>query len=138
MATTLLEEDITVTISNDSVFINDALVTVTDIEACNGVVHVIDAVLLPPSSTSVDIISAEQLDISVFPNPTTNWLNIQIHESDVEFERFELKTLSGQVIMQRTFAGKQLKEDVSRLAKGIYLISLSNSSYKYVQKVMIK
>jgi uncharacterized surface protein with fasciclin (FAS1) repeats len=29
--------------------VNDASVTTTDIEASNGVIHVIDAVLLPPS-----------------------------------------------------------------------------------------
>ena len=45
---TLFEgNNITVSISNGNVFINDAQVTVADIEAENGVVHVIDAVLLP-------------------------------------------------------------------------------------------
>jgi uncharacterized surface protein with fasciclin (FAS1) repeats len=38
---------VTVTINDDGVFINDAKVTVADVEATNGVVHVIDAVLLP-------------------------------------------------------------------------------------------
>ncbi|MEL6719202.1 MAG: BACON domain-containing carbohydrate-binding protein, partial [Bacteroidota bacterium] len=47
-ATTLLGEDITVTINDDGVFINGAQVTMADIETDNGVVHVIDAVLLPP------------------------------------------------------------------------------------------
>lgn len=47
--TTLLGEDVTVTLGMDTVFINDAMVTVADLEADNGVVHVIDAVLLPPT-----------------------------------------------------------------------------------------
>ncbi len=48
-ATTLLGEDVTVSIECDgSIFINDAQVTVADIVTDNGVVHVIDAVLLPP------------------------------------------------------------------------------------------
>ena len=50
-ATTLLGEDITVTIVGDDVFINDAMVTVADLEAENGVVHVIDAVLIPPEGS---------------------------------------------------------------------------------------
>ena len=51
--TTLFNKDILITISNDSVFINDALVTIADITTDNGVVHVIDAVLLPPARTTV-------------------------------------------------------------------------------------
>ena len=59
-ATTLNGADVTVTINDDGIFINDAQVTVADIVTDNGVVHVIDAVLLPPTepepTTVVDII----------------------------------------------------------------------------------
>ena len=59
-ATTLLGEDVTVTINDGGIFINDAQVTVADIVTDNGVVHVIDAVLLPPTepetTTVVDVI----------------------------------------------------------------------------------
>ena len=51
--TTLLGTDVTITINSSGVFIDNALVTVADIVGDNGVVHVIDAVLLPNSS-SVD------------------------------------------------------------------------------------
>ncbi len=48
-ATTLLGEDVEVNIECDgAIFINNAQVTVADITTDNGVVHVIDAVLLPP------------------------------------------------------------------------------------------
>lgn len=49
MVSTLLGSNVTVTINSNGVFINGAKVTVADIEAKNGVVHVIDAVLLPPA-----------------------------------------------------------------------------------------
>ena len=48
-ATTVLGKDITITVKDGKVFLNDTVeVIITDIEASNGVIHVIDAVLLPP------------------------------------------------------------------------------------------
>jgi transforming growth factor-beta-induced protein len=49
-ATTLQGSDITITVTDDGVFLNDTVqVIITDIQASNGVIHVIDGVLLPPS-----------------------------------------------------------------------------------------
>ena len=48
MIKTLQGEKISVKMSDGKVFINDAQVTVADIKADNGVVHVIDAVITPP------------------------------------------------------------------------------------------
>lgn len=43
-------ETLTVSIDGDTVKINDATVTTADIETSNGVIHVIDTVLVPPSA----------------------------------------------------------------------------------------
>ena len=59
MVTTMLGSDVTISIMDGTVMVNDATVTVADIEADNGIVHVIDAVLLPPTpetNTVVDVI----------------------------------------------------------------------------------
>jgi transforming growth factor-beta-induced protein len=39
---------VTITVDGESVLVNDATVVATDVLATNGIVHVIDAVLLPP------------------------------------------------------------------------------------------
>jgi transforming growth factor-beta-induced protein len=39
-----------ITVDGDTVMVNDATVTAVDVEASNGVIHVIDTVLLPPES----------------------------------------------------------------------------------------
>jgi transforming growth factor-beta-induced protein len=49
-ATTVQGSDIAITVNGDSVMVNDANVVATDIEASNGVIHVIDAVILPPDA----------------------------------------------------------------------------------------
>ena len=51
-ATTLLGKDVAIEVRDGNVFINDAQVIITDIEADNGVIHVINAVLLPPADPS--------------------------------------------------------------------------------------
>jgi uncharacterized surface protein with fasciclin (FAS1) repeats len=48
-ATTAQGSDIAIKVADGSVMINDALVTATDIETSNGVIHVIDTVILPAS-----------------------------------------------------------------------------------------
>jgi uncharacterized surface protein with fasciclin (FAS1) repeats len=64
MVTTVQGQDVTVTINDkNEVFINGAQVIIADIEAKNGVVHVIDAVLVPDlrPETVVDIIVGSEV-----------------------------------------------------------------------------
>ena len=48
-ATSVQGEEIDVTVDGGNVMVNNANVVATDIEASNGVIHVIDAVILPPT-----------------------------------------------------------------------------------------
>jgi len=52
-APTVLGKDVTVKVDMGNVYINDAKVIITDIETSNGVIHVIDSVLLPPAEEEV-------------------------------------------------------------------------------------
>ena len=48
-ATTLQGESVRISVMGDTVMVNDATVVQADVMASNGVIHVIDTVLLPPS-----------------------------------------------------------------------------------------
>ncbi len=48
-ADTVLGQSVDIRVEDGNVFVNDAQVIITDIEATNGVIHVIDSVLLPPA-----------------------------------------------------------------------------------------
>ena len=61
VVSTLLGTDITVTISNGLVYIDNAMVIVADLIADNGVVHIIDAVLLPTTTDIQENIDNEKV-----------------------------------------------------------------------------
>jgi transforming growth factor-beta-induced protein len=64
-APTLLGQDVSVRIENGNVFINDSQVIITDIVGSNGVIHVIDAVLLPMAEEVVETPAETIVDIAV-------------------------------------------------------------------------
>jgi uncharacterized surface protein with fasciclin (FAS1) repeats len=55
-ADTALGKPLSISVSGERVMINDALVVIADIEASNGVIHVIDSVMVPPADEP-DIVS---------------------------------------------------------------------------------
>jgi len=81
VVTTLLGTDVTVTINSMGVFIDNAMVTVADIVADNGVVHVIDAVLLPSTTDIIDFNGLEKsylYSINILGKKVSNNLKNQI------------------------------------------------------------
>ncbi|QRN86659.1 fasciclin domain-containing protein [Clostridia bacterium] len=65
MATTLQGESLTINL-DDGVMVNSSKVTTADIEATNGVIHVIDAVLVPESFVLEDIM--DMPEVTDMPN----------------------------------------------------------------------
>ncbi len=55
-AKTVQGEEIAISTSNGKVMINDATVVKADISCSNGVIHVIDSVIMPPAPASMDIV----------------------------------------------------------------------------------
>jgi transforming growth factor-beta-induced protein len=52
-ATTLQGQDVAISVSGSTVKVNDATVTAVDVMASNGVIHVIDTVLMPPAAPAL-------------------------------------------------------------------------------------
>ena len=123
---TLNGQDITVDLTN-GVMINDAMVTTADVEADNGVVHIIDAVLLPGAG-----ISEESIDISIYPNPAQD--NLYINSSaSVDYY---ITDVSGSVV-KRGVTGEQVVS-VADLQSGAYLVHTSASKsgqvYRFIKQ----
>jgi len=66
MVAALSGAELAVSVEGDTVMINESNVIITDIQADNGVIHVIDAVLLPPSEEAMEEMESNTIvDIAV-------------------------------------------------------------------------
>ncbi|MFT4668311.1 MAG: hypothetical protein ACI8YQ_001378 [Polaribacter sp.] len=136
MAATLQGEDITVTINGTDVFINDAQVTVVNIEASNGVVHVIDAVLLPPSVLSTSPISESVIALS--PNPVDELINIQFPSEMTGEKQLQLMDASGRLLHTQLISDDIGKINLSAYSSGIYFIRIDTTDGSYFDKIVKK
>ncbi len=124
-------EDVVVSIDGGNVMINDAMVTIADLEAENGVVHVINAVLLPP--TNVETVNIDAL--SIYPNPADNVINVA---GDVPAgTQYTIIDQAGRVVATSTFTGV-MTIDVSGLEAGIYSFILIGDNTPYAKQFMVK
>ncbi len=64
-ADTVLGQPVDIMVSGGTVMVNDAQVIITDIEASNGVIHVIDTVILPPASDTMMADGNTIVDVAV-------------------------------------------------------------------------
>ena len=67
VATMVNGDNATFTVDNGTVMINDANVTTADVNASNGIIHVIDKVLMPPADEPVEEEPAEEVEEAVDP-----------------------------------------------------------------------
>lgn len=120
--TMLQGDDATITLPMGGAMINNANIIAADLSAWNGVVHVIDAVLLPPASVE----GLEALNVSAFPNPCAN--NITIQSSDNNYELFQVVNAAGQTVVQGKLNGKQTVVNTSEFASGVYTVIVQNGA----------
>ena len=140
MITTLNGQNVTVSIMEGKVYINEAMVTTADIVTDNGVVHVIDAVLLP--STDVSQYNIDPVSITMFPNPARDFVNIDFMLSEPGSYEISLFDISGQLhrSIQRDFGyeGRQTEEiSLENLKAGLYILSISNGNERHAKKLRI-
>ncbi len=121
---TLNGQNITIDLSS-GVKVNSSNVILADILSDNGVVHVIDAVLVPSTSSIKEIKTS---DIKLSPNPSTDIIKI----SNLQTDAYVILNINGAIVK----AGKVVNNEipVSELENGNYFLKLSNSEGTYQSK----
>ena len=121
---TLQGGNLTVSITTDGVFINDAQVTVADLEADNGVVHVIDAVLLPPTT---DVAELASFELNIYPNPVHGGtFNVSgAWEAGASIEVFEL---TGRKVFETTSTQTTVTVTTEGWEAGTYAVRIMDGT----------
>jgi len=130
--TTLNGEDIEVDLSS-GVMINDANVILADILSDNGVVHVIDGVLLPESVTSIDELNA--INVDVFPNPVTDY--IKIRSSDGDINQISLISLDGKILQEIPVQNNEVTINLSDYMSGQYFLMLNKDGKNAFKSITV-
>ncbi|MDG2417632.1 MAG: fasciclin domain-containing protein, partial [Saprospiraceae bacterium] len=138
VATTLLGQDITVGIdANGAVTINgNALVIAADITTLNGVVHVLNNVLLPDLTSVKDL---NRVNIKVYPNPTTDFITISLPSEMID-ENVEAQLIGTQGNILQTWKINDVNAsfDVAKYPSGTYFMLLKTENNYALSTVVIK
>lgn len=116
IVTSLNGEDLLVRVDGQDVFVNNAQVVSSDIPADNGVLHVIDQVLLPPSN-AVDIFTQ---NLNLYPNPAKDF--IWFSDKSINDARYEIRDLNGKLVLNGNLGENRI--NVSNLGQGLYFVTI--------------
>jgi uncharacterized surface protein with fasciclin (FAS1) repeats len=134
--TTLFGQDVVVTINDDGVFINDAQVIIADLEAENGVIHVIDAVLVPSDDTTnvIDVIDVADISIDIYPNPASSVVNISSNE---DINHIRVIDVTGRIIQDMPVSGMNQTLNINNLQNGLYFLQVSTNAGILTERIQV-
>ena len=127
---TLQGQSVTIEINGGNVFVNNAQVTVADLDASNGVVHVIDAVLSLPVSVS----ETANNTLSVYPNPFND--QITLTSSDNANVLYHIVDVTGREVVSGMINSGRQTLDLSSLSAGQYVIQVVNGNTVYSHNIV--
>ena len=129
---TLFGDNVLVTINNGIVSIDNATVIVADIEATNGVVHVIDAVLVP---ATLGLNNINNTTIGVYPNPVSDVLRFNLGQTTSN-ATYQVFNQTGALVLSGNFNSTSTSISVEDLQSGLYTVSvLENNKMSSVRFV---
>jgi hypothetical protein len=132
---TLNGQSVTVSISGNNISINNSLITIRDLLAENGVVHVIDAVLIPQvDDTYINNLLSNK--INIYPNPANESFFIDCFEC--ANTSYEIMTIDGKVVRSGRLINEREQISKGDLSAGIYLVKIFNENSFSIKKIIMQ
>ena len=141
MLPTLLDgQNLDVTIAGMDVTINESNVTLPNLEVANGVVHVIDAVLVPEALSINDNNAVE--GFNVYPNPSKDFAFAEFSLTNPELTSIRISDISGKTVYSKNAnlapGIHRLELPVRELTSGMYILEINTSKASSVSKLSVK
>jgi uncharacterized surface protein with fasciclin (FAS1) repeats len=115
---TLNGQNVTINLTG-GVKVNNSNVTLPDLTVSNGVVHVIDAVLVPSLASIDENILSE---LTIYPNPTVDYLILK----NATVSSYKVMNTAGVTVLSGDVNGNKI--DVHNLENGNYFIQLNGEN----------
>jgi len=128
---TLNGEDVQVD-TTSGIMINTATVILADVMADNGVVHVIDEVLVPMGT--VGVTEFESSEISVYPNPSADFVNLRSMDGNIN--QVTLMNLEGKTILSRGINQSETTIDLGSFSPGQYILRIEKNTSTVTKKIL--
>ncbi|WP_167609526.1 fasciclin domain-containing protein, partial [Maribellus sediminis] len=138
MAPTLEGEDLTFSLENGAMITDPngrmSNITAVDIQSQNGVVHVIDKVILPDLNlTSVN--ELRDVGFKIYPNPARDFINIQTDETGADIK---IMNIAGKVVFHQNLESNLERIDVSSFSPGVYLLTIEMNGFLNTKKIILR
>jgi hypothetical protein len=88
----------------------------------------IDYISLPQKVRETSIENFENVSVTIFPNPTSNYVNIDITNCNFSIKQIEVWDVYGKLIKKESFSGNSGKIDMSNLSQGLYMLIIRQES----------
>lgn len=124
--------------SNDDAEVDALRFTVVDPDGGWVAVTTLDLEIVGEMVVAVDDV-VEVSDVVVYPNPTTEVINIQLDAADWDDQLTTARVydLSGQLMMTRPVIQADQQINVGGLQSGIYLLEIADDTQRVVKKVSV-
>jgi len=76
--------------------------------------------------------------VRIYPNPTQNYITIQLTNEIVGETKMDLFDVQGRKIISKNTFQNTEELNLSSLSGGIYFLSIQNKNHKIIKKIILK